>query len=57
MEFSKAFDKVPHMRLLDKWRGLGVEGKVLEWIREDLWIPLPGRTPCTWRRGKTPYTW
>ena len=40
LDFSKAFDKVPHRRLLDKCRGLGVEGKVMEWIR--VW--LEGRT-------------
>ena len=36
LDFSKAFDKVHHRRLLDKCRGLGVEGKVLEWIR--VWL-------------------
>ena len=36
LDFSKAFEKVPHRRLLDKCRGLGVEGKVLEWIR--VWL-------------------
>ena len=33
LDFSKAFDKVPHKRLLEKCRGLGVDGRVLEWIR------------------------
>jgi hypothetical protein len=36
LDFAKAFDKVPHRRLLDKCRGLGVEGKLLEWIR--VWL-------------------
>ena len=36
LDFAKAFDKVPHRRLLDKCRGLGVDGRVLEWIR--VWL-------------------
>ena len=32
LDFAKAFDKVPHQRLLAKCRGLGVNGKVLSWI-------------------------
>ena len=36
LDFAKAFDKVPHKRLLEKCRGLGLEGKVLEWIR--VWL-------------------
>ena len=32
LDFAKAFDKVPHKGLLEKCRGLGLEGKVLEWI-------------------------
>ena len=34
LDFAKAFDKVPHQRLLDKCRGLGVEGNTLAWIKE-----------------------
>ena len=37
LDFIKSFDKVPHKRLLEKCRGLGVEGKVLAWIGEWLW--------------------
>ena len=33
LDLAKAFDKVPHERLLAKCRGLGLEGKLLEWIR------------------------
>jgi ribonuclease P/MRP protein subunit RPP40 len=36
LDFAKAFDKVPHQRLLEKCRGLGLEGSVLEWIR--VWL-------------------
>ena len=34
LDFAKAFDKVPHGKLMDKCRGLGVGGRVLEWIRK-----------------------
>ena len=33
LDFSKAFDKVPHDRLLNKVRAHGIDGKVLCWIR------------------------
>ena len=36
LNFTKAFDKVPHRKLMDKCRGLGVGGRVLEWIRKRL---------------------
>ena len=36
LDFAKAFDKVPHRRLLEKCRGLGLDGKVLEWVR--VWL-------------------
>ena len=32
MDFSKAFDSVPHQRLLRKLRSCGVGGKLLDWI-------------------------
>jgi ribonuclease P/MRP protein subunit RPP40 len=32
LDFAKAFDKVPHSRLLAKCRGLGLGGKLLQWI-------------------------
>ena len=34
LDFAKAFDKVPHRRLIKKCEGLGISGKVLCWIRE-----------------------
>ena len=34
LDFAKAFDKVPHMRLIMKCHGLGIRGKVLSWIAE-----------------------
>lgn len=34
LDFAKAFDKVPHCRLLKKLEAHGVAGNVLNWIRE-----------------------
>ena len=34
LDFAKAFDTVPKERLLRKLEGVGVEGKVVAWIRE-----------------------
>ena len=36
MDFSKAFDKVPHERLLLKLHYVGVRGQLLSWIRDFL---------------------
>lgn len=36
LDFSKAFDSVPHNRLIHKMRALGIEGHVLEWCRSFL---------------------
>ena len=36
LDFAKAFDKVPHARLLAKCRGLGLGGKLLHWI--EMWL-------------------
>ncbi len=32
LDFAKAFDSVPHKRLLVKWEALGIGGKILKWI-------------------------
>ena len=32
LDFRKAFDKVPHQRLLNKLKGYGILGKILNWI-------------------------
>ena len=34
LDFSKAFDKVPHGRLIEKLRAQGIGGRVLEWIKQ-----------------------
>jgi hypothetical protein len=36
MDFMKAFDKVPHRRLLEKLRCYGIDGKLLSWMKEFL---------------------
>ena len=33
LDFSKAFDRVSHRRLLSKVKAHGIGGKVIEWIR------------------------
>jgi len=37
LDFAKAFDKVPHCRLLEKINKHGISGKVLEWLKEWLY--------------------
>jgi hypothetical protein len=34
LDFQKAFDKVPHKRLLEKVKSLGIEGTVYNWIKD-----------------------
>ena len=34
LDFAKAFDKVPHLQLLDKLEKHGIGGKVLAWLKE-----------------------
>ena len=34
LDFQKAFDKVPHERLLLKIRALGIGGNVADWVKE-----------------------
>jgi len=33
LDFAKAFDKVPHMRLIDKLKALGIDGNIAKWIQ------------------------
>ena len=48
LDFAKAFDKVPHVRLIKKCEGLGIRGQVLKWIDE--W--LTGRKQRVVLNGK-----
>ena len=32
LDFAKAFDKVPHKRLINKVRRIGIGGELLRWI-------------------------
>ena len=34
LDFSKAFDKVPHKRLIEKLKAHGIRGEVVNWIEE-----------------------
>ena len=36
LDFSKAFDSVPHRRLIQKMEDLGIHGKVLHWVQSFL---------------------
>jgi retron-type reverse transcriptase len=33
LDFAKAFDKVPHKRLVKKLRAHGIKGRVLRWVK------------------------
>ena len=48
LDFSKAFDKVPAKRLIEKMKSCGINGNVLSWIEE--W--LTGRYQRTVLNGK-----
>ena len=47
LDFAKAFDKVPHRRLVSKLLSHGIDGKVCAWITE--W--LRGRSQRVCLRG------
>ena len=36
LDFSRAFDKVPHQRLMKKVQSLGISGKIFGWIESSL---------------------
>jgi hypothetical protein len=36
LDFQKAFDTVPHHRLITKLKGYGISGNILEWIKNFL---------------------
>ena len=41
-DFAKAFDRVPHLRLLIKMKAMGITSKTLGWIKAF----LSGRKQC-----------
>ena len=49
LDFSKAFDKVPHKRLLRKMESLGIKGNILRWVKA--W--LTNRRQCTVLNGSS----
>ena len=54
LDFKKAFDSVPHLRLLKKIESYGITGKILEWISDFLSerkqrVCVNG-TPSSWSR-------
>ena len=36
LDFKKAFDTVPHRRLIEKMKGYGIEGQILKWTESFL---------------------
>ena len=50
LDYRKAFDSVPHRRLLEKLKGLGIKGKLLQWLE----IFLTLRTMRVGIRGTFP---
>ena len=44
LDFAKAFDRVPHRRLLDKLKGHGIDGKVFNWIES--WLTNRRQRVC-----------
>jgi len=32
LDYRKAFDSVPHRRLIEKLKGFGINGKLLQWL-------------------------
>jgi hypothetical protein len=36
MDFMKAFDKVPHRRLIKKMQGYGIGKRILNWVKDFL---------------------
>ncbi len=44
LDFQKAFDKVPHRRLMEKVKALGIRGEVYNWIKD--WLKERQQRVC-----------
>ena len=44
LDFSKAFDKIPHKRLVLQLEAHGIKGEVLNWIEQ--WLLVKNRESC-----------
>ena len=52
MDFAKAFDTVPHRRLIGKMEAYGISGEILEWVKDY----LHERTQTVLVNGEKSYT-
>ena len=50
LDFAKAFDKVPHQRLLLKLKAHGINGAVCEWI--EAWLKNRWQSVCLVQAGE-----
>jgi len=48
LDYRKAFDGVPHRRLIEKLKGFGINGKLLQWLQENF---LTSKTMRVMLRG------
>ena len=46
LDFAKAFDSVPHQRLLFKLQQYGITGPILDWIKSFYWQHCAKRKPA-----------
>ena len=44
LDFSKAFDQVPHQRLLTKIKAHGINGNIYDWI--EAWLKIENKELC-----------
>ena len=49
LDFSKAFDKVNHAKLIEKCSEIGLSRQVNSWIRQFLYRKVPALGACAYR--------